>query len=63
MSTSFARPTRTTFQNRLLDVMPGEAVDQLWPDLEWMPLAPKAVLMVPDEPVHHVCFIETGTVR
>ncbi|MGI4952915.1 MAG: Crp/Fnr family transcriptional regulator [Janthinobacterium lividum] len=27
-----------------------------------MPLSPKTVLMVPNEPVHHVYFVETGTV-
>lgn len=62
MPNSFTRPTQATLQNRLLRAMPGEVVDQLWPQHEWMLLAPKLVLMRANEPVDHVFFVETGSV-
>ena len=62
MTSAFTRPTQATLQNRLLRAVPSEVLDQLWPHLEWMSFAPKTLLLVLNEPVHHVFFVEIGSV-
>ena len=62
MPSALTRPTRAAVQNRLLHAMPAEAVDQLWPDFEWMALKPKTPLLQAGKPVDHVYFVEAGSV-
>ena len=62
MSDSLTAPTRATFKNRLLHAMPGEVVDHLWPQFEWVELTPKTVLLKPNKPVEYVHFVEVGSV-
>ena len=62
MSSPLTRPTQAAIQNRLLRAMPSGVVDRLWPHLEWVHLTVKTVLILPNEPVDHVFFVEAGSI-
>jgi CRP-like cAMP-binding protein len=51
---------QTTVQNRLLKALPREAFALFAPDLEFVELPVKHVLVEADQPTSHVCFMESG---
>lgn len=62
MPQAFPRTTRSTIRNRLLRAMSDQTLDAVWPSLEWVPLTPRASLLLPNEPIKHVVFVEVGSV-
>jgi CRP-like cAMP-binding protein len=49
-------------RNRLLAALPADDLARLWPQLEQVELELRRVLMVPDQPINAVYFLETGWV-
>lgn len=56
------QPSRSATKNLLLQAMPAEVVDSLWPQLEWTPLTLRTILLLPEQMPDFVYFIEAGSV-
>jgi CRP-like cAMP-binding protein len=51
---------QTKIQNRLLGALPSQTFELLRPYMEAVDLPLRHVLVQPDEPTSHVCFLESG---
>jgi CRP-like cAMP-binding protein len=51
---------QTKIQNRLLGALPSQTFELLRPHMEAVDLPLRHVLVQPDEPTSHVCFLESG---
>lgn len=62
MQSARGRLTTSSISNRILNALPADELERIWPRLEKVDLATKTVLIAPEHIVESVHFVEAGIV-